>query len=183
MLKTFANGLQTLLEWVVIFLMIALTIVVIVAVLARIAGSSFAWYDEVAAIMLAWITYYGAGLAALKRRHIGFDTVLLAIPMPQRMWAVAFAEIVTISFFALMAWAGMEVLLVLEGMYLTSLRWVPIQLTQSIIPIGGALFILCSLLSLPEYWRMTAQGKSLEHAEIEEEIAEAEKEFGHLGSR
>ena len=183
MLKTVSKGLEALLEWIVIFLMILLTVVVIVAVLARIAGSSFSWYDEVAAIMLAWITYYGAGLAALKRRHIGFDTVLLAIPMPARMWAVAFAEGVTLAFFALMTWAGIEVLLVLEGMTLTSLRWVPIQFTQSIVPVGGALFIICSLLSLPEYWRMTAAGKSLEHAEIEEEIAEAEKEVGHLGSR
>lgn len=183
MLKLVARGLEALLEWVVILLMIALTVVVIVAVIARISGNSFSWYDEVAAVQLAWITYYGAALAALKRRHIGFDTVLLLIPMPLRMWAVAFAELVTIGFFALMTWAGMEVLWVLEGMTLDALTWVPVQLTQSVIPVGGALFILCSLLSLPDYWAATRAGLSLEHAEIEEEIEAAEQEFGALGRR
>ena len=62
-----------LLEWITVLLMICLTIIVILAVLARLMGHSFSWYDEVAAIMLAWITYYGSALAALHRRHIGFD--------------------------------------------------------------------------------------------------------------
>ena len=170
MLKTAARAVEWLLEWFTIFLMVVLTIVVIVSVLARISGESFSWYDEVAAIMLAWITYYGAALAALKRRHIGFDTVLLAIPMPWRIRALLFAEAVVIAFFALLAWAGWEVLMVLEGMSLISLSWVPVQLTQSVVPIGAALFIVCELLSLPEYMRATARGVSLEHAEIEEEV-------------
>ena len=58
----------------------------------------------------------------------------------------------------------------LEGDSLTSLPWVPVQLTQSVIPIGAVLFVICQLLSLPNYWSKTAQGISLEHAEIEEEV-------------
>ena len=165
-----ARKLETVLEWIVIVLMVALTIVVIVAVLFRLAGDSLSWYDEVAAIQLSWITYYGASLAALKRRHIGFDTVLLAIPMPARMGCLAIAEIIVLGFFVLMTWAGLKVLDVLEGEMLVSLTWVPVQLTQSVIPIGGALFVLCEVLSLPEYWRMTAAGKSLEHGDIEDEV-------------
>ena len=162
--------LETALEWIVIVLMVALTIVVIVAVLFRLAGDSLSWYDEVAAIQLSWITYYGASLAALKRRHIGFDTVLLAIPMPLRMVALAVAEIIVLGFFVLMAWAGLKVLEVLEGEMLVSLTWVPVQFTQSVIPVGAVLFIVCELLSIPDYWRMTAQGRSHEHVEIEEEV-------------
>ena len=48
------------LEWFLIFLMIVLTGVVVVAVLYRIAGDSLSWYDEVAAVLLSWVTYYGA---------------------------------------------------------------------------------------------------------------------------
>ena len=172
--------LETVLEWIVIVLMVALTIVVIVSVLYRLAGDSVSWYDEVAAIQLSWITYYGASLAALKRRHIGFDTVLLAIPMPARMVALAVAEIIVLGFFVLMTWAGLKVLDVLEGETLVSLTWVPVQFTQSVIPIGAVLFIPCELLSIPEYWRMTAQGRSLEHAEIEEEVEAELKKAGEL---
>lgn len=170
MLFKISRTLEKFLEWIVISLMVILTTIVIVAVLFRIAGNSLSWYDEVAAILLSWVTYFGAGLAALKRRHIGFDSVLLSIPMPFRMGAVLLAEVIVIGFFIILAKSGIEVLQVLEGEYLISLDWVPIQLTQSIIPIGAVLFIICDLLSLPEYWRITAQGISLEHAEIEEEV-------------
>ncbi|MAN98027.1 MAG: C4-dicarboxylate ABC transporter permease [Roseovarius sp.] len=159
-----------LLEWFTVLLMVGLTIVVIVAVIARLMGQSFSWYDEVAAIMLAWITYYGSALAALHRRHIGFDSVLLAFPVRYRMIAVLVGEALVLLFFVLMARAGFQVLEVLEGDTLTSLTWVPVQLTQSVIPIGAILFIICQLLSLPNYWVQTSRGVSLEHAEIEEEV-------------
>lgn len=170
MISAASRYLEWLLEWVTIFLMVALTIVVIVAVLFRLAGDSLSWYDEVAAIQLSWITYYGASLAALKRRHIGFDTVLLSIPMPARMVCLAAAETIVIGFFVVLAMTGWQVLRVLEGDMLVSLTWVPVQFTQSVIPIGGALFVLCECLSLPQYWRMTAAGKSLEYADIEDEV-------------
>ena len=179
MLRSVHKTLEWLLEWATIFLMIALTVVVIVAVLFRLAGSSLSWYDEIAAVALSWITYYGAALAALKRRHIGFDSVLLSLPRNLRLAGLAAAEVIVLGFFVLMAWAGLEVLSVLEGMSLVSLTWVPIQLTQSVIPIGALLFIVCELVSLPHYWQMTAAGKSLEHAEIEEEV---EQELKHVGA-
>ena len=178
MLGQLHRTLEWLLEWATIVLMIALTVVVVVGVCYRLAGNSLSWYDEIAVVQLAWITYYGAALAALKRRHIGFDSVLLSLPRGARMLGVVVAEALVISFFALMAWAGMEVLTVLEGMGLVSLPWVPIQLTQSVIPIGAALFIVCELVSLPGYWRMTADGTSLEFAEIEEEVEQELKKAG-----
>ena len=170
MLSAVSRWLEWLLEWVTIFLMIALTVVVTVAVCFRLAGHSLSWYDEVAAVQLSWVTYYGAALAALKRRHIGFDTILLSLPRQLRLAGLVVGEVVVIGFFALMAWAGIEVLQVLEGMTLISLTWIPIQVTQSVIPIGAVLFIICELVSLPFYWRKTMEGISLEHAEIEEEV-------------
>ncbi|MEP5729196.1 MAG: TRAP transporter small permease [Sulfitobacter sp.] len=165
------NGLLSkVLEWITISLMILLTLVVSAAVLARLMGQSFSWYDEVAAIMLAWITYYGSALAALHRRHIGFDTVLLALPDKLRVVAVLLGEAIVLIFFFLMARAGLQVLDVLAGDTLISLTWVPIQFTQSVIPIGAVLFMICQILSLPAYLKLTTEGISLEHAEIEEEV-------------
>ena len=166
----FRKLLDQLLVWFILIQMVALTAVVIIAVVARITGNSVSWYDEIAAIQLSWLTYYGGAYAALHRRHIGFDTVLLSIPMPYRMFAVYFAEIVVIGFFVVLAVTGYQVLVVLEGTYLVSLDWVPIQITQSVIPIGAALFVLCEILSFPNYLKQCCAGISLEHAEIEEEV-------------
>ncbi|NNF80305.1 MAG: TRAP transporter small permease subunit [Rhizobiales bacterium] len=170
MLNGLSKTIETVLEWMLIVLMIGLTAVVILAVIYRKLDASLSWYDEVASIMLSWVTYYGAALAALKRKHIGFDSVLLAILMPLRLWVAYAAEVFVIGFFVLLAWAGWEVLQVLEGESLVSLTWVPVQFTQSVIPIGAVLFVICELLSAPGYLRMVATGQSLEHAEIEAEI-------------
>ena len=165
-----SRALEFVLEWILIILMIALTAVVVIAVIYRKLDASLSWYDEIASVGLAWITYYGGALAVLKRKHIGFDSVLLAIPMPARLYLAIFAEIVFIAFFALLAWAGWEVLLVLEGDNLVSLRWISVQFTQSVIPIGAALFIICELLAAPAYLKLVIAGESAEHADIEAEI-------------
>jgi len=176
----FAKAVDQLLVWFILFQMIALTGVVIIAVVARIMGNSLSWYDEIAAIQLSWLTYYGGAYAALNRRHIGFDTVLLKISMPIRSYAVIFAEAVVIGFFLLLAYTGYEVLVILEGEYLVSLTWIPIQLTQSVIPIGAALFVVCEILSFPNYYKNCCAGISLEHAEIEEEV---ETELAKAGAK
>jgi TRAP-type C4-dicarboxylate transport system permease small subunit len=63
-----------------------------------------------------------------------------------------------IAFFALLAWTGWQLLEVLQGIHLISLPWVPVQLTQSVIPLGAALFIVAQLLSLPEVLRRARAG-------------------------
>jgi TRAP-type C4-dicarboxylate transport system permease small subunit len=168
MLEKLSRWLDELLQWAVIVLMVSLTAVVISAVIWRKMGASFSWYDEVASVLLAWVTYYGAALAALRRGHIGFDGGLLAIPLPWRMVAAAVAEIVVIGFFVILAWTGMRVLQVLEGDTLVSLTWVPVTLTQSVIPLGAALFILAELLSLPAYWRGVREGTIWGHEALVE---------------
>jgi TRAP-type C4-dicarboxylate transport system permease small subunit len=168
-LSTVRRWLDRALAWILITLMVVLTIIVIVAVLYRKAGASLSWYDEVAAILLAWITYYGSALAALRRSHIGFDGVLLALPVRWRAVAVILAETLVIGFFLIMAWAGWKILLVLQGETLVSLTWVPVQLTQSVIPIGAVLFIIAELLSIPGYWAEVKAGVSSEHPPLAHE--------------
>ena len=166
-----SRSLEYVLEWILMLLMVALTAIVVIAVVYRKFDASLSWYDEVASVALAWITYYGGALAVIKRKHIGFDSVLLAVPMPIRLYTALFAELVFLAFFVLLAWAGWEVLLVLEGDSLVSLRWVPVQLTQSVIPVGAMLFIVCELLAAPTYLKMVVAGQSAEHVEMEAEIA------------
>lgn len=178
-----SQALAIVLEWFLMFLMVMLTVIVVVAVVYRKLDASLSWYDEVASVVLAWITYYGGALAVLKRKHIGFDSVLLAIPMPVRLYLAIFAEFVFIAFFALLAWAGWQVVVILEGDSLVSLRWVSVQVTQSVIPIGAALFILCELLAAPNYLRMVINGQSAEHAEIEAEVAAELAAAGHAGEK
>lgn len=140
------SGLGRALEWIVLALLGALAGVVVVGVGFRKAGAALVWYDEVASVLLAWLTYYGACLAALRRDHIGFPQLVRRLRGRPRLVVAALRTAFVVGFFALAAWAGWVVLTVLEGDSLISLPWVPARLTQSVIPVGGALFVVAELL-------------------------------------
>ena len=65
-----------LLEGVVMALMVILFLEVMIGVVFRMAGHSLSWYDEVASILLAWLTFYGSALASLRRSHIGCPEIV-----------------------------------------------------------------------------------------------------------
>jgi len=129
--------------------MVALAVIVVAGVVFRKAGASLVWYDEVASIVLVWLTYYGACLAALDRAHIGFPNMARAASPGLRRVLELARRAVIIAFFLAVAWAGWRVLLVLGGTSLVGLPWVPTRLTQSVIPIGALLFIVAELVSRP----------------------------------
>jgi TRAP-type C4-dicarboxylate transport system permease small subunit len=144
------TGFERLLETIVVVLVSALTILVIAGFIFRYLGFSLAWYDETASVGLVWLTYYGSALAALKGAHIGVPGFVNAMPPRIRVWVTVFAEACVFVFFAVLAWTGVQVLLVLAGDGMVSLPWVPLQLTDSVIPIGAVLFIVAEALRLPK---------------------------------
>ena len=151
-IDVFRKRFERSLEALMLALMAALALVVIVGVGFRKAGAALVWYDEVASILLAWLTYYGAAFAALKRAHIGFPKIVQSVRPKLRLALVLLRELVVVGFFLLVAWAGWQVLQILQGIYLTSLPSVPARLTQSVIPISAVLFIVAELLSVAELW-------------------------------
>lgn len=137
----------------VVVLMTLLAAVVVAGFLFRKLGSPLVWYDETAPILLAWLTYYAACLAALKRAHIGFPKLVASTPLAVRLPLRAFREVCVVGFFLIAAWAGWRVLEVLDGVYLVSLEWLPARVTQSVIPISSALFIVAELIAFVEETR------------------------------
>ena len=113
--------------------MVALSAEVTAGVFFRTIGLSLSWYDEVASVMLAWLTFYGSALAALKRAHIGFPGLVNGMPPAWRLAFVLFTEVLVIGFFALLGWTGYSVLEVLATDNLVSLPWITVAWTQSVI--------------------------------------------------
>lgn len=170
------NGFRLLLEAIVILIMVSLTVIVLIAVIYRKAGDSLSWYDEVASVLLAWLTYYGAALAAIHREHIGFAGVIQALKPAARIPFIIISEIIILAFFALLAWVGFDVLVILRGDTLISLPQIPTRLTQSVIPIGAILFFIAEALSIPELLRKAARHDGFDNIDIPgESEAESDK--------
>ena len=145
--------LSRILEISAVGITAALALLVVAGVLSRKAGYSLVWYDEVAAILLAWLTYYGAALAALHRAHIGFPNLVQRAPRRLRRSLWILREVAIIGFFGLAAWMGIGLLGALGGTFLVSLPWLPAQVVYSAIPIGAVLFIGAELTAAFETWK------------------------------
>ena len=116
--------------------MVALAVEVTMGVAFRYTGNALVWYDEVASILLAWVTYYGAALAALKRAHIGVPELVHMLPPAPRVAVAVFAEVCVLAYDNLVSLPGVSV------------AW-----AQSVIPISAVLFIIAEALTLPKVIR------------------------------
>lgn len=153
---TFARiraGYEAFLEAIVMLLMVVMFCEVTIGVVFRMVGESLSWYDEVASVLLAWLTYYGAALAAIKRAHIGCPAPIAALPPRFRLPLTLIGEAFVFSFLILLAWIGYFVLDVLATDYLVSLPDISVAYTQSVIPIGAVLFIIAEAFALPDIVR------------------------------
>ena len=166
-LNTLRDGFSRLLEIIVVINMLVLAGIVIVGFLSRLVGSPFTWYDEAASISLAWLTYYGAALAAAKGAHIACPSIVNAFPPSVRLPIALLGEAVTIAFFILLTVTGWQVVQILAGSTMISLTTVSLQFTQSALPIASVLFIIAELLRLPEVIRQ-ARGDGFVDHELEE---------------
>lgn len=141
---------ESILEWIVIALMTVLAVEVTVGVVFRTIGHSLVWYDEVASILLAWLTFYGSAYAAARRGHISCPELVALMPPGPRLAVTIVVEALVIGFFALLGVIGWQVLEVLATDTLVSLPSVPVSYAQSVIPISAVLIIVAELLTLPE---------------------------------
>jgi TRAP-type transport system small permease protein len=144
----FRDGYGRLLEWVVIALMLALAVEVTLGVVFRASGRALSWYDEMASVLLAWLTFYGSALASVKRAHIGCPELIVRLPWRARRATGIVAQLMVIAFFVLLGGVGAWILPVLATDALVSLPGVPMSVVQSVIPITSLLIIVAELTYL-----------------------------------
>ncbi len=157
-LQSFRRGYERLLEGICIALMIALAAEVVVGVVFRYSGHSLVWYDEVATILLAWVTFYGSALAVLKHAHMGVPEIVRMLPSGPRVVAAVVAQLCTLAFFVLLAWVGYSILEILATDFLVSLPEISVAWANSVIPITSVLFVIGQVLVFPEVLREARGG-------------------------
>jgi TRAP-type C4-dicarboxylate transport system permease small subunit len=146
--KRFRAAYGRFLEVLVSALMIVLFAEVTLGVVFRAVGQSLIWYDEIASVLLAWLTFYGAALASVKRAHIGCPELADALPWPARRAVNILAQILVIAFFLLLGGVGVAIMPVLATDALVSVPEISMSVVQSVIPISSALIVVAEALHL-----------------------------------
>jgi TRAP-type C4-dicarboxylate transport system permease small subunit len=162
-MDSFRRYYDRLLEVIAVALLVGVTGIVILGFTYRWAGYSLVWYDEVASISLAWLTYFAGALAALRGAHLGFPGLVNSFPAKLRVAATLFSSGVTIFFFVLMAWVGTSLLPIIAGITLVSIPEISQGVVMSAIPVASAMFVLAELLKLPGLLDEARRGPLIDH--------------------
>ena len=158
-LSRFRERYALALERVVMILMIALAAEVVLGVLMRAIGRPLVWYDEMASVLLAWLTFYGSALASARRAHIGCPELVDQLaPVIRRRLAIL-AQIMVLAFFALLGWIGAIILPVIADEMLVSVPWLSAATVQSVIPVSAGLILIAEALNLIDLLRDDASQK------------------------
>jgi TRAP-type C4-dicarboxylate transport system permease small subunit len=147
-IERFRATYETALEWLVIVLMLVLAGEVMLGIVFRTLGRSLVWYDEMASILLAWLTFYGSALASVKRAHISCPELIEQLAPATKRALNVVAQVLVVAFFALLAWVGASILPVLATDHLVSLPDVPVSVVQSVIPISAVMMLVAELVQL-----------------------------------
>ena len=158
-IQDFKKKYDKALEFVLFVMMVAMAAVVILGVSFRWAGHALTWYDEVASMQLAWLTYYGSAYAALKGGHISVPSILKSFPLHIRKPLFFLSKSFVYSFFVLLTYSGFKVMFIVQGETLTTLDWFPQPLAQSVIPVASILFILSETLNFKDSYQQMMEGK------------------------
>ncbi len=143
------------LQYFIFLQMIFLSLTVVVGVCFRWSGHSLVWYDEVAGIQLAWITYFGSAYASLKGLHIGMPTLIKVFPKDIRKILFVLSKIIIFLFFLILTYYGTKVIIVLRGDTLVTLDWIPQSFVQAVIPASSILIIISEFFSYEETYKQT----------------------------
>ncbi len=172
MLARARRWLDGTLQVLTIGLLLGLAALVIAAVAFRKAGASIIWYDELASVLLAWLTFLGAALAVLRHAHLGFPGLVFRLPTTLRVACFALAKLIVLGFWGTVLVAGARALDLMVGDALVTIPWLPVPLVQSVLPVAAALIIVAELLDLPESLARLRRGVDDETQEIQDAVAE-----------
>lgn len=146
-------------EALLILLMGAMTLLIFSEVVLRyIFLSPITWYDEFAGYMLVWVTFLGSVVALHRRRHIGFETVVEALPPIWQRAATLLVYLLIIVFQVVLIVYGWRLTFELTGEMAITLP-IPIGFVHVVLPVSGLMMLIICLVQIVEVLR---QGKVVE---------------------
>ena len=176
------GGLILLLEWVLIAMVVVITLDVLWGVLSRALGSmassmnaqadgrawmlaASAWLpsgqaiytDELARVLLVWISMLGGALAFARKAHLGVDFFVGKMHPDARKLLAIIVQCVTVAFAVSVMIIGGAVLA--QGQWeqqLPTMPWLTKGIVYAVIPVAGFFILMFSLENLVSVIRTPA---------------------------
>ena len=146
---TLRQTLNRVIEWLLIILMGALTVVVTWQVIARyIMTNPSSWTEELARFMLVWVSILGAAYVSGKREHIAIDILQQRMkPAKRRRFQILVDSIIILFALFVFVIGGINLVEITLHQISSAMR-IPLGYVYAIIPFSGILIIVYALLDI-----------------------------------
>jgi TRAP-type C4-dicarboxylate transport system permease small subunit len=137
-----------------LLVILASFLVLLLEVVSRyVFGSSLEWSDEIARILLVWITFTGAGMAIRERREIFVQTFRRKLSAKGKKYSQVFLDLLVLAFNLFLLFFGLRMIQFSWDIQTESLE-IPFSFFYAAIPLGSVL----SLFFLAKRLRDTLRG-------------------------
>lgn len=131
----------------------ALTAVCALQVLCRYAlNAPLPWPEEVARLLLVWLTYLGAVSVTESGLHVAIGVVHEHLPPSGRRAADLLGELVALGFSAALAAGGLALMMSMRGILLPALQ-LPLNVLCAAVPVAGGLHVVLHGAALVRWLR------------------------------
>lgn len=132
-------GLVTVTSWIVAYLTLQMTVVVLVGVFTRyVLNDALAWIEELARYTMIWLAWIGGGLALRRGAHLAVEFFIDALAPPARAAVVLLGRIAIFVFLGIVFWYGLQ-LTGRVSQQSTIALGISMQLPYAAIPVGTLL--------------------------------------------
>lgn len=113
---------------------------------------SLSWADELAMVLLVWLTFLGAGAAMRDRMHYAFDYLVRALPPRGRRAVKAGGHVLCLAMTVLLFfWSGQVVWLITD--WVMPATGMPRSWVYAACPVGCVFLVLYQVRNLLADWR------------------------------
>ncbi|WP_037472753.1 TRAP transporter small permease [Simplicispira psychrophila] len=157
-------------EWMITFLMAAMTLLTFMQVLSRyVFNYSFGWVLEATGVMFAWLIFIGMAYGVRVGAHIGVDAMIRMLGRKSARVVASMATLLCLAYALIVAYGSFQYV---EKMYTIGIEMqdIPIQswIPRIILPVG---FLLLALRFMQVLWRLaTGQDARLLGDEAEDAL-------------
>jgi TRAP-type C4-dicarboxylate transport system permease small subunit len=155
-MKKFNDHLEKVLLVAIVTLLSAMTLVVVLGIIARyVLLISIPWTEELARYLMIWTGFFAFGVAYRRRELILVR--LLIDRLPPRLYQLAmFISDLLCSFFLVLVIIYGWRLCLANATQVSPAARIPMSLIYSAVPVGCAICLLFICESMVEYWKKKA---------------------------
>lgn len=160
LIKSIDTTVVRLTSWVVAFLTLQMSAVVVAGVFFRyVLNDGLPWVEELARYSMIWLSWLGGGLAIRKGAHISVDFVVDSLSPRGRFFLVLIGRLLILGFLGICIVLGAE-LTARVSMQSTIALGISMQIPYSAIPIGSLLMVYHLLIVMFCPWARVQSGST-----------------------